>query len=418
MVPDLRPIFDKLDLERLGSRHFQRNRLGLTPPMKRLFFIFLGMFALGLDAYVVAGLVPMIQHDLGSSIGATGQTVTAFTLSYAIAAPLFATVVAGRRAKIIMITALTVFVLGNIVSALSDSIGLLLVGRIVAGAGAGLFSPLAAAAAAALVPADKRGRALGITLGGMSSGTVIGVPVGLLLADHFGWQSTMWLISTLGVVGGVGIAFGMPAIQASPPPSIRQRAALLANAGVLSVVGVTLLAATASLGLYTYITSVLQDIGRAGDVTPYIWVWGLGGIIGSFSVGHLIDKWGRPDRLMAGILAMLTASLFLLVPLAGVKLLTFVPMLLWGMMGWSSQAPQQHALLAMEPQHGPAVVALNSSCNYLGGAIGSLVAGALVTAGVTGSQLPLFAGAVAVVALLAQLRIVTRSSRRTVAVPA
>jgi predicted MFS family arabinose efflux permease len=311
-----------------------------------------------------------------------------------------------------------VFVVGNIVSALSDSIGLLLVGRIVAGAGAGLFSPLAAATAAALVPADKRGRALGITLGGMSSGTVIGVPAGLLLANHFGWQSTMWLISALGVVGGVGIAFGMPAIQASAPPSIRQRAALLANTAVLSVVGVTLLAATASLGLYTYITSVLQDIGRAGDVTPYIWVWGLGGIIGSFSVGRLIDKWGRPDRLMAGILAILTASLFLLVPLAGVKVLGFVPMLLWGMMGWSSQTPQQHALLAMEPQHGPAVVALNSSCNYLGGAIGSLVAGALVTAGVTGSQLPIFAGAVAVVALLAQLRIVTKSSRQTVAVPA
>ncbi|HZH62119.1 MAG TPA: hypothetical protein VEY70_21650 [Metabacillus sp.] len=40
-------------------------------------------------------------------------------------------------------------------------------------------------------------------------------------------------------------------------------------------------------------------------------------------------------------------------------------------MGWASLAPQQHALLISQPRHGKAAVALNSSANYLGSAVGS-----------------------------------------------
>lgn len=72
-------------------------------------------------------------------------------------------------------------------------------------------------------------------------------------------------------------------------------------------------------------------------------------------------------------------------------------------MGWSSLAPQQHLLLGLAPEHGAAAVALNSSCNYLGGAIGAFAGGALISWGVNPSALPYWAAAAAFIALLGHL---------------
>ncbi len=81
-------------------------------------------------------------------------------------------------------------------------------------------------------------------------------------------------------------------------------------------------------------------------------------------------------------------------------------------MGWSSLAPQQHALLAMHPKHGAAAaVALNSSCNYLGSAVGTMLGGALIASGLAASQLPYYAGAAVLVALTGQLLILVTAQK-------
>ncbi|MEJ7144515.1 MFS transporter, partial [Staphylococcus capitis] len=59
-------------------------------------------------------------------------------------------------------------------------------------------------------------------------------------------------------------------------------------------------------------------------------------------------------------------------------LLGLLPFILWGAMGWATQAPQQHILLKNHPKHGGSAVALNSSINYLGSAIGSAVGGIIL----------------------------------------
>ncbi|MBN1084733.1 hypothetical protein JNO12_06710 [Erwinia aphidicola] len=67
--------------------------------MPRIFFLAIGMFALGLDAYVVAGILPEIGKTFGTSDAINAQTVTAFTLCYAIAAPVFATLLVRKSVK-------------------------------------------------------------------------------------------------------------------------------------------------------------------------------------------------------------------------------------------------------------------------------------------------------------------------------
>ncbi|BBU39468.1 MAG: MFS transporter [Bacillaceae bacterium] len=71
-------------------------------------------------------------------------------------------------------------------------------------------------------------------------------------------------------------------------------------------------------------------------------------------------------------------------------------------MGWPSQAPQQHERLRYQPEHDAAVVALNSSANYLGSAAGSSLGGIVLLAGLAPSSLPFAASCLVLAALLVQ----------------
>ncbi|WP_088831356.1 MFS transporter [Paenibacillus tyrfis] len=374
--------------------------------MNKVLLLTIGMFALGFDAYVVAGLLPDIGATFHKSDSQVGQAVSAFTLCYALAAPIFATLLAGKSVRKSLIFALAVFSVGNAASALAPNFSLLLIARAVAGIGAGLFSPLASVAAASLVSAQKRGRALGMILGGMSTGTVIGVPIGLFAAEKIGWQGTLWLITVIGLGAMIGILLFFPNFLAAAPPSLRQRAAMLTDKKVLAIVGITFLASIASLGLYTYISSVLYELDGIANASPYLWTWGIGGVAGSFTIGFLIDRMGRPARLMAGLLSILAVAMFCIPFALKISVLGFLPFLLWGAAAWASLAPQQHALLHAQRDHAEAVVALNSSANYLGSAVGSFAGGVALFAGYQPSFLPFAAGSVILLAVLGQLRII------------
>ncbi|MFF3841685.1 MFS transporter [Streptomyces sp. NPDC001930] len=363
----------------------------------------LGSFAMGTDAYAMAGLLPDIGADLRVSVSLAGQSVTAFTLCYALAAPLFSAVLARWGTRTVLVTALVVFVVANAGTALTGSYAGLLGTRALAGAGAGLFTPAAATAAVALVPPERRGRALGLVLGGMSAGTVLGVPLGLLVAADSGWRTALWLITGLGVVALAGVGTALPPVRGAAAPSLRARFGALARPRVAVVVAVTFTQTVASLGLYTYLEPVLHRVADVGSAVPYLWVWGIGGVCGSFLAGTLVDRTGRPALLAVALLGTLGSALALLPWTGTVPGLVLLPLIVWGAVGWAFVVPQQHRLLAREGEGGAAAVGLNSSATYLGGAVGSALGGLALAHGLDARWLPLPAAGVALAGVLFHL---------------
>ncbi|MFE0175591.1 MFS transporter [Streptomyces sp. NPDC059002] len=370
--------------------------------MRKVWLLMVGAFTLGLDAYVMAGLLPVVAGDLGTTVSLAGQMVTVFTLAYAVSAPLVAGVLTGVRPRALIIGALGVFTLGNALTALAPGLAVLLLSRAVAGVGAGVYSALSTAAAAALVPEERRGRALALVMGGMSSGTVLGVPLGVLLAEHAGWRATMWGVTGLGALALAGLALLLPAVPADPPVPVRERLAALTDRGVVPVVGVSFLAAVASLGLYTYLAPVLDSAGGVGDadVAPYLWAWGVGGVLGSVLAGPLVDRTGKAVTLVGGVLVALVVAEGAL-PLLGAA--AFPALVVWGAAGWALQVPQQHRLLALRAERGTVALALNNSALYLGSAVGSGAAGLALSAGLAPRQLPWAAAVVAAAGLVLHL---------------
>jgi len=346
--------------------------------MKKIWILTIGMFALGMDAYIVAGLIPSISKSFNKSSSAIGQGVTVFTLFFSISAPIFSTILAKSPVKKILIIALSVFTLSNIITAISMNYMLYIVSRAIAGLGAGVSSPIAISASNHLVSEKHKGKAIAFTVGGMSVGTVIGVPLGLEIANISNWRFAMLVIIVISFIALISISILMPKFKIEAPPNLKDRFQLFLNKHVLRVISVTLCAAIASLGLYTYLADIIKTNTDTKNLTHYLTAWGIGGLIGSFGIGFIIDRFKNTRFVMLIILILLALS-FGLIPISiNLPILGLIPFILWGAMGWATQAPQQHILLKKHPEYGGSAVALNSSINYLGSAMGSAIGGIIL----------------------------------------
>ncbi len=378
-----------------------------------VYLIALGAFALGMASYVTAGLIPMIEAAFAVPVALAAQLVTAFTLAYGLGSPLCVALLPAHWQRVGLLLALGLFVLANAASALATDFTALLVFRAIAGVGAGVYLAMGIAASAALSPADQRGKAIAVIMGGMASGTVLGVPMSLLLAERLGWASALWLVTALGAVALAGLLLRLPSLPAATVTPLKAKLALLADGHVVSILLVSLLAAIASLGMYTFIAPLLSatDQGLARSVTPYLWVWGVGGVLGSFLIGPLVDRIRGPV-LTLWIMLILAAALFLLPATAGMGAwLVMLPIAAWGAVGWALQVPQNNELIQARERQGDGnlAVALNESALYLGSAIGAALGGVLLVQQWPAAALASSAGAVAVLGVLVQWRILQRA---------
>lgn len=369
--------------------------------IRRLWPLTLGAFALGLDAYVLAGLLPGMAHDLDTTQALAGLGVTAFTAAYAVSAPALAFVAERLSPRVALLAGLGAFTLGNGLTVLAPSLGVFLAARCVAGIGAGLYAPLAAATAGASVGPERRGRALSLILAGMSIGTALGVPLGLLVEDRFGWRWTIGLIVLLGLGAGCGVAVRTRGMDATPTIGWHERLAVLRTPFCLATLGVTIWTAMASLGLYTYLAEIAAARGLGAATPSLIGLWGLGGMAGALLIGRIIDRLLPPARVTPLLLVLLGLG-FVLVGRGGLGG-AGMGCLLWGLAGWASVAPQQHALVSHAPAQATAAIAWNASATYLGSALGAALGSLALSAGLPPQRLPDAALAAVAVALAIHL---------------
>ena len=383
-----------------------------NPTPTSVYLIAVGAFALGMASYATAGLMPMLEQAFSVPMAIAAQLVTVFALAYGIGSPLVVALLPRNRQRLGLLGALGLFVLANVGGALTADFALLMLCRALAGLGAGVYLATGITVCAALSEPERRGSAIAIIMTGMASGTVLGVPLSLLLAEAAGWQAALWLVALLGAGAWLGLQQLLPAVPAGPTVALRSKLALLSDRKVLAILLVSLLAAVSSLGMYTFIAPLMSDptYGSVGNVTPYLWVWGLGGVAGSFLVGPLLERIQGPILTLI-IMLVLGGALLLLPVMAGLSpWLALLPIALWGCVGWALQVPQNNELLAARERHGDGdlAVALNESALYLGSALGAAAGGLLLLWAMPGWALAWSAAGVALLGAVLQLYNVRR----------
>jgi len=383
---------------------------------KRLLVLASGMFAIGTDSFVVAGVLGQVSASLGVSVALAGQMVTLYALSYALLSPVIAAAAAHWPRKRLLLAGLAVFVAGNVITAVAPSIELVLASRLLAGLGAAMFSPTATAAGASLVPPEQRGRALAIVIAGLSSATALGAPLGTFIGGWLDWRATMWFVAIVGTIAAAGVAWRLPDIPNPPPVSLSRRLAPLGDARVLLTLLTTWLVYAGLFLVYTYIGSSF-DRATGGDarvLAGLLLLWGVAATAGNLAAGRLTDRFG--SRRIINIAIALAALDFALLPWSSASLATAIPALIvWGVCGWGVLVPQQHRLIGITPGAAPLLLGLNSAAVYVGVSISGLAGGAAL--GWFDSHFLGLAGAVFITAALfvaewAQLRIARADRQR------
>jgi len=334
---------------------------------RRLLILALGMFALGTDSFVVAGVLPQIAHHFDVSIGAAGQMTTAYALTYALLAPTIAALAATVARKKLMLSGLGLFVIANLITAFSPIFSIAISSRMLAGLGAAMFSPTATGAGTMLVPAERRGFALSIIVAGLTAATALGSPIGAVIGGLGDWRYTMGFVSALGALSLLGIWTLLPQLPLPPAVNLKARFAPLADRRIGFTLLTTLLALSGVFTVYTYF-SVVFDCAIGGNTAilgALLVAWGLSGTISNLVVGRLIDRIGS-RKVLLGILASVTVVVAVM-PWASASLVSAaIVIALWGGLGWGQLVPQQFRLVSLAPTIAPVVIGLNTSAVYLG----------------------------------------------------
>src|SRR5690606_19763572 len=88
-------------------------------------------FAIGVAEFIVVGVLPAISHDLGVSLARAGSLVGLYALALAVGTPITVLALARFPRKPVLLALVAIFLLGNLLSALSTTFYGLLLGRIV-----------------------------------------------------------------------------------------------------------------------------------------------------------------------------------------------------------------------------------------------------------------------------------------------
>ncbi len=345
----------------------------------------LGTFAVGTDAYVVAGFLPAMAHSLRVTESTAGQSATAFAIAYAVLSPVLATALARMPRRALLVGALAVLALANLASALAPNFGALMVTRVLAASGAAAFTPNAGAVAASLVAPAQRARALAVVVGGLTVATALGVPLGNLAGKILDWRAALGLVAALCAVCALGVFAAMPALPGNPRIPLRERLAALRQPGVVAVLPLTVLGLAASYGLYAFAVPVMRALGAGARAETWLlFLYGVGAVAGNLVAGAMVDRHGSIPVQAVGF-AVLTVTLAVSAWAAGAGThwlpLTAALMAAWGAATWFQTPAQQVRLINAAPGETAVVVGLNSSALYAGIGLGTALAGALLPAG-------------------------------------
>ncbi len=294
---------------------------------------------MGTDNLVIAGILPDVAGDLHVGVDAAGLLVTAYALAYGIGSPLMAAITGKLRRDRVVIWAIGGFAAANILCAVAPNYPLLIAARVLAGIAAAVYTPSAYALAVSLASPERRGRALSTVLLGISSSTVLGVPLGTAIGHRLGWHATFILVGVLSAIAMaalLAVRVRSPDTGHSTATSIAARLAPLGRLEILLALAPNLIWGIGSMAVFTYISPLLSPHFDADTIVVLLLISGFGGLAGSFVGGRLGDRFG-PVRPMFIFLALNALNFSIWGIVNGDLLLTAIVIFMYSFCGWSTR---------------------------------------------------------------------------------
>src|SRR5688572_14638756 len=225
------------------------------------------------------GLLMQVAADLKVTIAAAGLLISGYALGVFVGAPLLTAATSRLPRKAALVALMVIFTLGNLACALAPNYEILMIARVVTSLAHGTFFGVGAVVATSLVAADRKASAISIMFSGLTVATLLGVPAGAWLGVHFGWRSTFWAVSAIGVVATL-----VPKDEGvRAPVAFREELKVVARPQVLLGLLMTALGFAGVFTVFTYIQPLLMQVSGFAEsaVSPILLVFGAGLIAGN-----------------------------------------------------------------------------------------------------------------------------------------
>jgi MFS transporter, DHA1 family, inner membrane transport protein len=358
-----------------------------------------GLFLVGTNAFVIAGLLPDIASTFGVQPSEVSYSITYYSLVVAVAAPAISILLPRLSRTTLLVAGLVLFVIGGLVAATAPTLLLFTIGRLVAALGGAAIVPTATAAAAALAPAAQRGRALGFVTIGFTLATAVGSPLGTIIGAAGGWRLPLLLVVALAVVVAIVVGITIRGIPTAPPASVLQRVAILKKPRVVAPLIATLLMLAGFNVVYIFSSGITAPTtgGSGSLLAVLLFAYGIAGVVGNAISGPVTDRIG--SRATVAIALGGEAVVLALFPvLIGSFTAMIVLFAIWGVVAFAASVPVQHRLVSVDPQNSALAMSWFTTAMYLGIALAPLL-GAAASSIVGVALVPIVGSVVTLIAL-------------------
>ncbi|RAL27123.1 MFS transporter [Thermoflavimicrobium daqui] len=336
-------------------------------------------FIVGTVELVIGGILNLIAADLGVSISEAGKLITVYSLAFALSGPVMLTMTFRYERKKLYLYSLFVFLIGNLLSAFSPNYSVLMLSRILLALSSSLLITLSITIVTKLAAPSIYGRAIGVISMGISGSLVLGVPLGIIISQTFGWRYIFLIISLLTIISIISIFLLLPKISSDSVLPLKKQLATLKNSKILSAHLIIILILAGHLTLYAYLAPFLQaSLHLSSDwISLYFFIFGISAILGGGIGGWVTDKWGSSKTIFMIITLFIIALALLPITISSLPVF-IMNLVIWSLLSWAITPAQQIYLIESAPEGSDIQIGFNNSACHIGIAIGSYIGGVVI----------------------------------------
>ena len=291
----------------------------------------LSVFGLVTAEFLPPSVLTPLASDLGVSLGAAGQAVTATAVVGAFAALLVPVVTSRWDRRLVLLGLLLLLGVSNLMTAAAVNLPMLLAARVVLGVSLGGFWSMAAATTMRLVPMPVLPRAMSIVFTGVTVATVSAAPVGAYVGDLLGWRATFLIAGLVGVAALACLWLTLPRLKPGATAGLKDLAEVAVRPRAMVVLASVAEVISGHFAGFTYIRPVLEQVVRldVAAISLVLLAFGCAGFIGNFVGAFLAER--DPKLAIITGSGLMAAAMTALVVLGATPWLAAVALTVWGL---------------------------------------------------------------------------------------